>query len=62
MAHRYWGVNQGQHYVDVVEQSTSPGKNVEVNVDLSIGMSREEVILKLNEILDVIIKDIWPPA
>lgn len=62
MAHRYWGSNRGQTQTDVVEASSSPTKNVEVNVDLSANMSREEVIIKLNEIMNVILQDKWPPA
>ncbi len=62
MAHRYWGINQGDQQEAVVEQASSPSKNVEVNVDLSIGMSREDVLISLDQIRNIIIKDPWPPA
>ncbi len=62
MAKRYWGVNQGQHQTDVQEGAASPATNVEVNVDLAIGMNREEVLRQLELIKNVITQDVWPPA
>lgn len=62
MAKRFWGVNQGQHQTDVVEGAATAATNVEVNVDLAIGMSREEVLRQLELIKNVIVQDVWPPA
>lgn len=62
MAHRFWGVNLGQHQTDVVEGAVTNATNVEVNVDLAIGMSREEVLRALELIRQEIIMDVWPPA
>jgi hypothetical protein len=62
MAKRYWGVNLGQHLTDVQEGAASPATNVEVNVDLAINMSREEVLRALELIRGKILQDVWPPA
>lgn len=62
MAHQFWGLNKGQHQTDVVTQSTDPSKNVVVEVDLSVTMNREEVLIKLDEIKNVILQGNWPPA
>lgn len=62
MAHRFWGVNLGQHQADVVEGAATNATNVEVNLDLAIGMSREEVLRALELIKTKIVMDVWPPA
>lgn len=62
MAHEYWGVNQGQHATDVVVQSSDPSKNVTLIVDLAQTMSREEVLLAMEMIRQIVIKGNWPPA
>jgi hypothetical protein len=62
MASEYYGINRGQHQVDVVFQASSPGKNVEVKVDLTAGMNKEEVLRHLQMIMEIIVKGNWPPA
>lgn len=62
MAHRWWGLNRGQYYTDIVEQSSDPTKDVVVEVDLSKSLTREDVIVQLEQIKIAILKDVWPPA
>lgn len=62
MAHRWWGLNRGQYYTDVVEQSTDPSKNISVDLDLTANMTKEDVIVALEQIRIAIIEDKWPPA
>lgn len=62
MAHRFYGINQGQHQVDVVSGAGTNSTAVEVNVDLSKSLSREDVLVALNFIIEEIIQDNWPPA
>lgn len=63
MAKRYWNINRGQHYTDVVEGSASGSTDIEININLATtGMTRLEVLLGINYIIQAIMKDIWPPA
>lgn len=62
MAHRYWGANQGDTETAVQEGSADLGTNVEVVVDLSVGMSKQDVRVALIYIANAILKDQWPPA
>lgn len=62
MASEFYGVNRGQTEFQVVFQSSTPGKNVEVKVDLTAGMTKEEVLRALEIIANNIVKGNWPPA
>ncbi len=62
MASEYWGLNRGQVYTDIVEQSTTPSKDLEVKLDLTKNMTRDEVIVALEQIVIAMNKDVWPPA
>ena len=62
MADRIYGLDRGDTEFDVVEQSTSPTKDVEVVIDLAVNLEKSEVIQKLDEIKNHIIKGDWLPA
>lgn len=62
MAHRYYGGNQGGHLTDITEGSSTTSKSVELAIDLSAGMSREDVLIQGELILQKIVQDNWPPA
>jgi hypothetical protein len=62
MADRFYGLDRGDTEFDVSEDSSSPTKDVEVVVDLAVNLEKSEVIQKLEEIKNHIIKGQWPPA
>lgn len=62
MANRYIGNDKGATYVNITEDSSTTSKDVEVVIDLSASMSKSEVLVKLEEIKDYIIKANWPMA
>lgn len=62
MADRFYGLDLGETEFDTADQLTSPTKDVEVVVDLAIGMEKEEVIRALDMIKNHILKADWPPA
>lgn len=62
MAKQYWGSNQGDVQEAIVTQSSDPNKAVEVVVDLAQSLSREDVLVQIDQIKNVIISGIWPPA
>lgn len=63
MAKQYYGVNLGQHLENVQEGSADLGTDVQVVVDLTNGLKREEVLRLLEGALaPSIVKDKWPPA
>lgn len=62
MADRFYGLDRGETEFDVAEDSSSPTKDVEVVVDLAVDLEKSEVIQKLEEIKNHIIKGDWPPA
>lgn len=68
MAKEYYGVNRGQHDVDVQVGTSDLGTDVQIVVDLTHvsvagGMSREEVLrLVEGAIFNKIMKGNWPPA
>lgn len=63
MATRKFTINNGQDQDDVVEGvgSATTG-NVQITIDLAIGMSRDEVLIAIDKIKDQINEGIWPPA
>jgi hypothetical protein len=63
MASQYWGINRGQHETDVVTQTSSPGKDVELKVDLTKNLTKEEVIRLVEDAIDhQVVKGNWPPS
>jgi hypothetical protein len=57
MAHRFYGLNRGQTEFDVVDAATTQTKDIEVNIDLSKGLEKVEIAVKLDEIKNAIMKD-----
>lgn len=63
MARRYYGLNRGDtSMTEIVDASSSPSKDVEVNFDLAVSLTQEEVLTLLEEIEIKIASGIWPPA
>lgn len=62
MASRYWGLNRGEYYTNIVEQSSTPSKDLELKLDLTKAMTREDVLIQLEQIMIAIKEDKWPPA
>ncbi len=62
MADRFYGLDRGETEFDIVEQATSPAKGVEVSIDLAVNLTKSEVIQKLDEIKNHIVKGDFPPA
>lgn len=62
MADRFYGLDRGDTEFDVAEDSSSPTKDVEVVVDLAVNLEKSEVLQKLDEIKNHIVKGEWPPA
>lgn len=67
MAERYYGLDLGQTKNNVTEGSSSTATlDVEVRVDLAgvnaAGQGRQDVIIALNNIIQYITEDNWPPA
>jgi len=62
MADRFYGLDRGETEFQIVEDSSSPTKDVEVVVDLAVNLEKSEVLEKLDEIKNHIIKGNWPPA
>ena len=63
MANRYWGLDRGEHKVDVTEGSSSTATtDVEVRYDIASSMDKSEVLIALEEIKNYIIENQWPPA
>lgn len=62
MAKRFYGINRGQHQTDVVEGAATNSTDIELAVDLSKSLTRDEVMFLVQFIVDEIIMDKWPPA
>lgn len=62
MAHRFWGLNRGQHDVDVVEGAATGTKDLELNLDLSKNLTKQDVLVLIEAIRLKVMKDVWPPA
>lgn len=63
MASEFYGVNRGQTEYQVVTATSTPGKNVELKVDLTANMTAFEVIQALEIIKNTILRNNkWPPA
>ena len=62
MADRFYGIERGNQGVrNVTESASTTSLDVEVRVDL-IGMSKLEVLLALDTLMEAIVQDAWPPA
>jgi hypothetical protein len=63
MADRIYGLDRGDDIRTVVsEGSSSPTKDVEVVVDLAVGLEKSEVLRLLTIIQGHIVDGNWPPA
>lgn len=62
MANRYYGLNRGQTEFSVTEGAATGSTDIEIRVDLSKSLIKSEVLVKLDELIDHIIKGNWPPA
>ena len=66
MADHFLGVDRGESEDDAVEQTTSPGKDVEIVIDLvTIGTKAEqkvEVLRAIDILKNLITKSDWPLA
>jgi hypothetical protein len=62
MADRIYGLDRGQTEFSVSEGSSSPTLDVEVVVDLAVGLQKSEVLQLLDMIKNHILKGSWPPA
>lgn len=62
MADRIYGLDRGDTEFSVAEDSSSPTKDVEVVVDLAVGLQKSEVLQLLDMIKNHILKGNWPPA
>lgn len=56
MADVIYGMDRGDTEFDIVEQASSPTKDVEVVVDDAVNLTREEVVRALNMIRNHILK------
>lgn len=62
MANRYFGLNRGQTEFDIVQDSSTNSTDIELRVDLSKSLTKSEVLVKLEELENAILKNQWPPA
>ena len=62
MADRFYGLDRGDTEFNIAEATSSPTKDVEVVIDLAVSLEKSEVIEKLDEIRNHIVKGNWPPA
>lgn len=62
MATVYYGVDRGGHEDDVVIQTSTTGKNVELVVNEGVVLSRQELADALQAIRNQIIKQNYPFA
>jgi len=62
MADRFYGIDRGDQEFDIVEQASSPTKDVEVVVDLAVNLTKSEILLALDMFKNHILKGDFPPA
>jgi hypothetical protein len=58
MAKKYFGSDKGQHKEDIVTGAAVLNKGIEVVIDLTQGMSKSEILIKLEEIEEAILEAI----
>lgn len=56
MADIFYGLDRGDTEFDLVQDSSSPTKDVEVVVDDAVGLTKEEVVRALDMVKNHIIK------
>ena len=60
-----YGINKGSNQGNVVVTSPGPAlqaNDIEVNVDMDVGIGKGEVLLRLRDIMHYIESHPWPPA
>lgn len=57
MASRFYGLNRGQHEFDVTEGAATGATDVEIRVDTGKNLTKEEILQKLRELMNVILKN-----
>lgn len=57
MADIFYGVDRGDNEQDVVTDSSSPTKDVEVVVDDAVGLTKNDVIISLQMIINHLQKE-----
>jgi hypothetical protein len=62
MVDRYYGLDRGETEFQTSEGAATTNKDVEVVIDLAKNLEKSEVLIKLDEIKNHIIKGDWPPA
>ena len=62
IADRFYGLDRGDQENDVSEGTSTPTKAIEVAVELALNLEKSEVVQKLEEIKNHIVKGDWPPA
>jgi hypothetical protein len=60
MAKQYYGLNKGETEFQITEDVSTTSKSVEVSVDMSAGLERQEIIRQLEMIKNQILKDSYP--
>ena len=62
MAIQYFGCEKGANIDTVTQGAATTSKTVEVTVDLADGADKGQVLHALENIINEIQKNIWPPA
>jgi len=57
MADVFYGIDRGDYEEDIVEQASSPTKDIEVAIDDAVGLEKAEVIQHLQMIINHILKE-----
>lgn len=51
MADIFLGMDRGEDRTDIVEQGTSPTKDIEITIDDAVNMTRKDIVLMLEHII-----------
>lgn len=64
MATRLYGISRGETEFQITEGvgSATAADNIELTVDLAVSLTKAEVLGKLDELKNHILKGNWPPA
>lgn len=64
MATRIYGLSRGETEFEITEGvgSAVAADDIELTVDLAVSLEKSEVLRKLDELKNHIIKGDWPPA
>ncbi len=60
MASQYYGLNRGQTEFSTVSGTSTNSTDVELRYDTGVSLTKEEVILLTEQILNQILKDNFP--